>query len=50
MTWVEDVEDAAFDALGALAEPCGVRIEGGWASGGPVSGLGIRFRSGDRLA
>jgi L-alanine-DL-glutamate epimerase-like enolase superfamily enzyme len=41
--WVEDVEDAAFDSLGALAEPCGVTIAGGRAEGGHVPGIGIRF-------
>jgi L-alanine-DL-glutamate epimerase-like enolase superfamily enzyme len=44
MTWVEDVEDAGFDLLGALAAPSGVHIEKGWASAGPGEGLGIRFR------
>ncbi|WPO86902.1 mandelate racemase/muconate lactonizing enzyme family protein [Herbiconiux sp. KACC 21604] len=43
--WVEDVEDAGFGQLGALAEPSGVQIAGGWATGGPRLGLGIRFRS-----
>jgi L-alanine-DL-glutamate epimerase-like enolase superfamily enzyme len=42
-TWVEDVEDAGFAALGALTRPCGVVIEGGWASGGPALGLGMEF-------
>jgi L-alanine-DL-glutamate epimerase-like enolase superfamily enzyme len=43
-TWVEDVEDAAFADLGALEEPTGVRVAGGWATGGPALGLGLRFR------
>ncbi|MDO9397676.1 MAG: mandelate racemase/muconate lactonizing enzyme family protein [Herbiconiux sp.] len=42
--WVEDVEDAGFAELGALTAESGVRIEGGWASGGPALGLGLRFR------
>lgn len=42
-TWVEDVEDASFAALGALTEPSGVVIRDGWASGGPATGLGLRF-------
>lgn len=43
--WVEDVEDAGFADLDALVEPTGLKISGGWATGGPSSGLGIRFRS-----
>lgn len=43
-TWVEDVEDAGFDALGALEAPSGVSIRDGWAIGGPRRGLGIEFR------
>ncbi|WP_110588564.1 mandelate racemase/muconate lactonizing enzyme family protein [Microbacterium suaedae] len=42
-TWVEDVEDAGFAQLGALAEPTGLAIEHGTARGGPALGLGIRF-------
>ena len=42
-SWVEDVEDAGFAALGALVEPSGVSIVDGWASGGPALGLGLRF-------
>ncbi|WP_156762176.1 mandelate racemase/muconate lactonizing enzyme family protein [Microbacterium karelineae] len=42
-TWVEDVEDAGFAQLGALAEPTGLSIEDGTARGGPVLGLGLRF-------
>ncbi|WP_105566471.1 mandelate racemase/muconate lactonizing enzyme family protein [Microbacterium halophytorum] len=43
-TWVEDVESAGFGELGALAEPTGLRIADGRATGGPALGLGIRFR------
>lgn len=43
-TWVEDVEEAGFDGLGALVEPSGVVIRDGWAGGGPTLGLGLRFR------
>lgn len=42
--WIEDVEDARFATLGALAEEPGLVFEGGWVSGGPERGLGIRFR------
>ncbi|WP_207454000.1 mandelate racemase/muconate lactonizing enzyme family protein [Desertivibrio insolitus] len=42
-TWVEDVEDAGFGQLGALAEPTGLEFSDGWVSGGPALGLGIRF-------
>lgn len=45
-TWVEDVEDARFAALGALTEPSGVDISDGWASGGPSLGLGLCFQEG----
>lgn len=45
-TWVEDVEDAGFADLGALVRASGVRVEGGWASGGPDLGLGMVFRAG----
>jgi len=41
--WVEDVEDAAFATLGALAEPSGVQIVAGRAVGGRAPGIGIRF-------
>lgn len=44
-TWVEDVEDAAFGASGALVAPTGVVIENGRASGGPGLGLGMEWRS-----
>jgi L-alanine-DL-glutamate epimerase-like enolase superfamily enzyme len=43
VTWVEDVEDAGFEPLGALTEPSRVRFADGWASGGPALGLGLRF-------
>lgn len=43
-TWVEDVEDAGFGALGALVEPTGLTISRGRATGGPALGLGMRFR------
>ncbi|WP_309068217.1 mandelate racemase/muconate lactonizing enzyme family protein [Microbacterium sp.] len=43
-TWIEDVEDAAFGALGALAEPTGVTVADGRVTGGPAQGLGFRFR------
>lgn len=43
-TWIEDVEDAGFAELGALTEPTGLIASGGWMSGGPALGLGIRFR------
>ncbi|TXN30912.1 mandelate racemase/muconate lactonizing enzyme family protein [Lacisediminihabitans profunda] len=41
--WVEDVEDAGFASLGALAEPSGVDIVSGRAVGGHALGIGIRF-------
>ena len=31
-TWVEDVEDADFTALGVLSSPSPVRIDGPWAT------------------
>ncbi|WP_223627343.1 mandelate racemase/muconate lactonizing enzyme family protein [Microbacterium sp. EST19A] len=40
-TWVEDVEDAGFDALGILAAPSPVRIEGAWATVSSAPGLGL---------
>lgn len=43
-TWVEDVEDAGFGALGALDEPTSLTISHGRATGGPALGLGMRFR------
>jgi L-alanine-DL-glutamate epimerase-like enolase superfamily enzyme len=43
-TWVEDVEDAGFAALGALVEPSGVTIADGYATGGHAPGIGMRFR------
>lgn len=41
--WVEDVEDARFETLGALAEPSGVEIVHGRAVGGYALGIGLRF-------
>lgn len=41
--WIEDVEDARFATLGALAEEPALEFDGGWVSGGPERGLGIRF-------
>lgn len=40
-TWVEDVEDAGFDALGILAAPSPVRIDGVWATVTSSPGLGL---------
>lgn len=42
--WAEDVEDAGFGELGALADPSPVAIAGGRLTEVPHSGLGIRFR------
>lgn len=42
-TLVEDVEDASFAALGCLAEPSGVVIDGARLTVAPVPGLGLRF-------
>jgi L-alanine-DL-glutamate epimerase-like enolase superfamily enzyme len=42
-TWVEDVEDALFESLGALTQPSGVTIADGFATGGASAGLGLRF-------
>lgn len=42
-TWIEDVEDAGFDALGILASPSAVRIDGAWASVAETSGLGLEL-------
>jgi L-alanine-DL-glutamate epimerase-like enolase superfamily enzyme len=47
-TWVEDVEDAGFDDLGALIAPSGITIRDGWATGGPHLGIGMRFADGPR--
>lgn len=44
-TWVEDVEDASFAALGVLAQPSGVRIGGGRLSARTGPGHGLRFAS-----
>lgn len=40
-TWVEDVEDAGFDALGVLTSPSPVRINGPWATVTQSSGIGL---------
>jgi L-alanine-DL-glutamate epimerase-like enolase superfamily enzyme len=42
-TWIEDVEDARFEQLGALSGPTGLRFADGRVSGGPRRGLGLRF-------
>ncbi|HEV7950548.1 MAG TPA: mandelate racemase/muconate lactonizing enzyme family protein, partial [Glaciihabitans sp.] len=42
-SWIEDVEDAGFAALGALTQPSGVEVVDGRAVGGNELGLGIRF-------
>jgi L-alanine-DL-glutamate epimerase-like enolase superfamily enzyme len=47
-TWVEDVEDAGFGQLGRLAAPTGLVFEGGWVSGGPDRGIGLRFLKEDQ--
>ena len=41
--WAEDVEDAAFGGLGALADPSPVAIADGYLAETPHVGLGIRF-------
>lgn len=43
-TWVEDVESAGFDELGALSATTGFTFAHGTISGGPDRGLGLRFR------
>lgn len=40
---VEDVEDAGFGALGALADPSPVTIADGWLTENTHDGLGLRF-------
>lgn len=40
---VEDVEDAGFGALGALADPSPVTMRDGWLSEAAHEGLGLRF-------
>jgi L-alanine-DL-glutamate epimerase-like enolase superfamily enzyme len=42
-TWVEDVEDAAFENLGALRGPTGMMISDGRIRGGHHPGLGFDF-------
>ena len=41
--WVEDVEDARFEQLGALAAPSGVRIDRGRLTASTGAGLGLEF-------
>ena len=41
--WAEDVEDAGFGALGALADPSPISIERGRLTEVPHLGLGLRF-------
>ncbi len=41
--WAEDVEDAGFAALGALADPSPVTISDGSLAEAPHVGLGLRF-------
>ncbi|MPZ00861.1 MAG: mandelate racemase/muconate lactonizing enzyme family protein [Actinophytocola sp.] len=43
--WVEDVEDASFDALGVLAELSGVAVADGWLAADTPPGHGLRFTS-----
>ena len=43
-SWIEDVEDAGFAALGALSETARLAVSNGWITGGPSLGLGLRFR------
>ncbi|MFC5289699.1 mandelate racemase/muconate lactonizing enzyme family protein [Actinokineospora guangxiensis] len=43
-TWVEDVEDADFAALGLLAAPSGVRVADGVLTAHTGPGHGLRFR------
>ncbi len=45
--WVEDVEDAGFDALGLLSAPSPVRIDGAWAHVDDVPGLGLDLTAPD---
>ena len=40
---VEDIDHASFEALGALADPSGVRIEQGWLRAGTGPGHGLSF-------
>jgi L-alanine-DL-glutamate epimerase-like enolase superfamily enzyme len=42
-TWVEDVEDAGFEELGALTGPTGMTISHGRIRGGQRPGLGLDF-------
>lgn len=43
-TWVEDVDDASFDRLGALVRPSGVTIAAGDVDVAPTVGIGVEFR------
>lgn len=43
-SWIEDVEDARFEHLGALREPTGLTIADGWVTRTPVPGFGLRLR------
>ena len=45
-TMVEDVEDASFAALGALAQPSGVHIERGQLRADTALGHGLVFATG----
>lgn len=45
VTWVEDVEDAGFGALGVLTEVSPVHIDGATATVSDTPGLGLRFRT-----
>jgi L-alanine-DL-glutamate epimerase-like enolase superfamily enzyme len=42
-TWVEDVEDAGFGALGMLLSPSPVHIDGAWATVADAPGLGLEI-------
>jgi hypothetical protein len=42
-TMVEDVEDASFAALGALAQPSGITIDGGVLRAETAPGHGLVF-------
>ena len=41
--FAEDIDEGSFAALGALAEPSGVRIAGGMLTADPAPGLGLSF-------
>lgn len=42
-TWLEDVEDATFEALGALAGPSGIRVADGRVTVDDRPGLGVEL-------